>query len=136
MIVILLITIILTALTIFIRLRQPNIERQWTNQTFGERISLSIMLAATIQFLFFTMLPGWIVAAYLIGKGEFAETTSGNAIWGTVMVIVNTLFYLPIFYLSLKALSNMHKKKTTGRSLELISISSSYASASEEKSRL
>lgn len=115
MIVLILLPVIaLTAFGLFAKSRRLHTGRHWLNQTFSERLAFSVGLSAAVQFLHFTMMPGWIVAAYLIGKGSFGETILGNAVWGIVMVTANTLFYLPLFYLLLK-FSNYSYKKIQGK---------------------
>jgi hypothetical protein len=114
--------------------RQTHGKRHWTDQTSSERLMLSLTLAAAIQFLFVTMIPGWIVAAIIVGKGRFAETRLGNEVWGIVMMIANTAFYLPIFYILLGWLHNRHRRKMGESDLDLISISDINQASSKEKS--
>ncbi|HYG10928.1 MAG TPA: hypothetical protein VD835_13350 [Pyrinomonadaceae bacterium] len=117
----------------FVKFRQSRGKRCWTELNSSERLTLSVALAAAIQFLFFTMIPGWIVAAIVIGKGRFAETRLGNEVWGIVMMLANTVFYLAIFYLLLGWLHNWHKRKMGESDLDLISISNVPRSPAEEK---
>ncbi len=108
-------------IVVFNKSRKSNQSHSWIYQTSRQRLILSIAFASAIQFLLVTMLPGWIAAAYILGKGEFAETKLGNEIWGIVMIITNILFYTPIFYLLLGWFQDFQFRKANNNS-ELTSI--------------
>ena len=93
----------------FYKLRNSNEMRHWTKQTFNERILLSTALASIIQFLYFPVLPGWVLTAMTLGKSSFYETTLGNLIWSTSVAVFNIILYLPIFYLVFYGLEIWYK---------------------------
>lgn len=105
---ILLIIISLAAFFAVTKLRRSSVGRYSMKEAFNKRFALSIGLSAAVQL--YTVLPGWIVGAYLIGKGDFAATILGDAIWRIAMIVSNTLFYLPIFYLLIKILNHLYGK--------------------------
>jgi amino acid transporter len=117
----LLLILIAVTLMMFYRSRQSHEGRHWTDQTSSSRFMLSFALAAGIQFLYVTMIPGWIVAVVLIGKGRFAETRLGNEIFGLIMVVANLIIYLPICYGLLEWLSRRRRKNNEKSVLNLIS---------------
>ena len=102
--------LILGVIALLIRSRNLYPKRHWNNQTNSERLLLSIVFAGFFQFLF--LMPGWIVAVYIIGKGVFAETVVGNLVFGLLMLIANTIIYLPFFYLLIGWLSSWHRKSS------------------------
>ncbi len=92
--------VMLGVLVSFACFRQSNLERHWSNLTTRERLLLSIALAGVFQFLF--LLPGWIVAAYIVGYSDgVGETQSEKVVFGMVTLMANTVIYFPLFYLLL-----------------------------------
>ena len=94
----------------FVRSRKSHDKRYPTDQTPIERFLLSLSLSAAVQFLYVTIIPGWIAAAYVVGKGRFSQTPLGNEVFGTIMIISNIVIYFPIFYL-LGLLFSFHSKR-------------------------
>jgi hypothetical protein len=102
--------VILGVLVAFACSRQSNLERHWSNLTTRERLLLSIALAGVFQFLF--LLPGWIIAACLVGYSDgIGETQLEKVVFGMITLIANTVIYFPLFYLLLGWLSSRHRKK-------------------------
>ena len=100
-------SIILGVLTVLVCLRKSRPKRHWSNQTIGERTLLSIVLAGIFQFLF--LLPGWSVAAYIVGYSGNTTTLLREVVFGLVTLATNTIIYFPLFYLPLRWFSNRYK---------------------------
>ena len=114
--------LVIVMIVIFEKSLQPGEKFRRHNQTLKQRIILSIAFAAMIQFLFITMIPGWLVAAFIIGKGTFSETSLGNEIWGIVMMVINTTFYFFIFYSLLGWIGSRRRRKIGESDFHLVSI--------------
>ena len=99
-----LLIIIAVSVISFYKLRNSQEKRYWTRQTFNERVLLSITLASIIQFLYFPVLPGFVLTAMTLGKSSFYDTDLGNLIWSMSVIIFNIMLYVPIFYLLLYGL--------------------------------
>lgn len=79
-------------------------ERSWKTFTPRERKLLAIAFSGVVQALLVTMIPGWVVAALLLGKGSFYETTWwGKELWAAVMTVSNTLIYYALIHFALNA---------------------------------
>jgi hypothetical protein len=76
-------------------------KRHWADMVAAEKLYLSLGIGTSIQLLFVTMIPGWLVAATLIGKGAFADSRLGSEVWGVVMVATNTIIYGGLTHLML-----------------------------------
>jgi hypothetical protein len=102
--------VILGVLIAFARSRQSNLEKHWSDLTARERLLLSIALAGVFQFLF--LLPGWIIAACIVGYSDgVGETQLENVVFGMITLIANTVIYFPLFYLLLGWLSSRFRNK-------------------------
>jgi hypothetical protein len=106
-----LLMIIAVSVISFYKLRNSQEKRYWTQQTFNERVLLSLTLASIIQFLYFPVLPGFVLTAMTLGKNSFYDTDLGNLIWSTSVIVFNIMLYLPIFYLLLYGLQVWFKGK-------------------------
>lgn len=102
--------VILAVLVAFTRSRRTNLERHWSDLTVRERVLLSIAMAAVFQFLF--LLPGWIVAACIVGYRDGAGVTwLEELVFGTITLTANTVIYAPFFYLLLVWLPRLTRNK-------------------------
>ena len=91
--------------------RRSGKKRHWSDQTPTERFLLSLSFAAAIQLVYVTILPGWIVGVYVVGKGKFSQTPLGNEAFATVAIFSNIIIYFPLFFLLLKLLSRFFSKR-------------------------
>lgn len=92
----------------YARSRKFGAERHWTNQTAGEKILLSVVLASVIQFAFF--LPGWAVGVSIVGYKDARATALDEFLFGIVALTANTLVYAPVVYLVLSYVFKFYQK--------------------------
>ena len=116
-----LVSLIIIALivAVFYKFCKSHEKQHWTQQTFIERLLLSVALSTAIQFLYFTAIPGWFITAMILGKNRFYETDLGNLIWITSVIFFNIILYLPIFYLLLCGLQKWYKSRKSNSDLIL-----------------
>jgi len=111
--------------------------RHWLSDSGHRRLYLSLAGGLLAQVPLVTMLPGWIVAASIVGKSEHVEIA-----FEIVAVITNTVFYAPIIYVLLGWLSDRRERKEMEQGLgreanshDLLSISSWMQRAPKDRSQ-
>lgn len=101
--------VVFGALAWFFQSRQATPDRHWANQTALEKLLLAVPLASVFQFLFF--LPGWAVAATIVGYKDTKATAFDEFLFGIVALAANALIYTPVFFLLLSLLFWISKER-------------------------